>query len=333
MILVTGGAGYIGSHTVIELLKNQFEILVIDNFSNSTPAVLDTIKQISGKNFEHHCFDLCDYKMLLDTTNKYNIEGIIHFAAYKAVGESVNDPIKYYQNNIQSLTNVLKLCKDRKIKNFVFSSSCTVYGNPDEIPVTETTPIKNAESPYGKTKIFSEEIINDFQKVNNIATCKLRYFNPIGAHESGLIGDCPSGIPNNLLPYLTQVASGLREELSVYGNDYNTPDGTCIRDYIHVTDLAKAHVKALQYNTTNPNSNTHFNIGTGKGYSVLELIKTFEKVNNVKLNYTITKRRQGDVEAIFADCSLSKESLNWAAELGLEEMLKSAWNFQLKNNK
>lgn len=206
-----------------------------------------------------------------------------------------------------------------------------MYGNPDVIPVTENTPFKTAESPYGKSKIFSEEIINDFHNANSIATCKLRYFNPIGAHSSGLIGDNPSGIPNNLLPYLTQVASGMRSELSVYGDDYNTPDGTCIRDYIHVVDLAKAHIKALQYNKKNPTSNTHFNIGTGKGHSVLELINTFEKVNNIKLNYKIAPKREGDVEAIYADCTLSKEALEWSAKFDLKEMLKSAWNFQIKH--
>lgn len=328
MILVTGGAGYIGSHTVIELVTNGYDVLVVDDFSNSSPKALENIEQIIGKRIEFLELDLCNYAKLKEATDKYSITGVIHFAAYKSVGESVNQPLKYYNNNIQSLTNILQLCKDRAINNFVFSSSCTVYGDPVNIPVTEATPLLKGASPYGKTKIFSEEIINDFVISTPLSACKLRYFNPIGAHNSGLIGDLPNGTPNNLLPYVTQVAAGERNELSVFGNDYDTIDGTCIRDYIHVVDLAKAHIKALEYNNRHTHKNTHFNIGTGNGVSVLELIKTFEKVNGISVKYKITNRRPGDVPAIYADCSLSKSELGWKAELGLDEMLASAWHFQ-----
>lgn len=331
MILVTGGAGYIGSHSVIELHRQGYNVLIADNFVNSTPKVINHLKTITGKNFNFIEVDLCDYNELERLTAEYKITGVIHFAAFKSVGESVESPLKYYENNIQSLINVLRLCEQKTICNVVFSSSCTVYGNPKSIPVNELTPIKKAESPYGKTKVYSEEILSDYHKTSSISICNLRYFNPIGAHESGLLGDFPVGKPNNLLPYVTQVAAGLREKLSVFGNDYNTKDGSCIRDYIHVVDLAKAHVNAIDFNQKNDNTYSVFNIGTGRGVSVLELLKTFEKVNYVPVNFEITQRRSGDVGAIYADCKEAKEKLNWKAELSLEDMLSSAWKFQQKN--
>jgi len=330
MILVTGGAGYIGSHSVVELLSQGNQVLIADNFVNSSPIVLENIKKISGKSTPFIEVDLCDYNKLNNLTKDFDITGVIHFAAFKAVGESVEKPLKYYDNNILSLVNVLKLCKERNIENIVFSSSCTVYGSPEKIPVTEFSEVKQAESPYGKTKVFSEEILKDFHVANPISICSLRYFNPIGAHTSGLLGDYPDGKPNNLLPFVTQVAAGIREKLSVFGNDYNTPDGTCLRDYIHVSDLAKAHVNALRYNSSNKGKLSVFNLGTGKGISVLELIKTFEKVNGVKVNYEIAPKRKGDVEAIYADCEYAMNELEWKAELTLEDMLSSAWNFQQK---
>lgn len=328
MILVTGGAGYIGSHTVVELINKGYEVLIADNFSNSSKDVITRIEKITGKKISFIEVDLCDYSSVKKLCSQFKITGVIHFAAYKAVGESVELPLKYYHNNIASLVSVLKLCEEQKISNFVFSSSCTVYGNPTSIPVTEDSPIKSGESPYGKSKIFSEEIIADFQKSNPISCCNLRYFNPIGAHPSGLIGDLPSGTPNNLLPYVTQVAAGLRKELLIFGNDYNTKDGSCVRDFIHVLDLAKAHISALQYNDTNKNKLSQFNIGTGEGVSVLELIKTFEKVNQINVPFKIVDRRPGDVEAIYAVCSKAKQELKWAASLNLEDMLVSSWKFQ-----
>ena len=330
MILVTGGAGYIGSHSVVELYKKGHKVLIADNFSNSSPLVIGKLKTITGQEPDFIEVDLCDYNKLKTLTENYDISGVIHFAAYKSVGESVNAPLNYYENNIQSLINVLKLCKERKIDDFVFSSSCTVYGNPEIIPVTEQSKIGKAESPYGKTKIISEEILLDFYKANPISICNLRYFNPIGAHQSGLIGDYPDGKPNNLLPFVTQVAAGLREKLSVFGDDYNTKDGTCLRDYIHVIDLAKAHVNAIDYSSKNKGKYSVFNLGTGQGVSVLELLNTFEAVNNIRVNYEISPRRTGDVEAIYADCSKAEKELNWVAELNLAEMLSSAWKFQQK---
>ncbi|MBL56997.1 MAG: UDP-glucose 4-epimerase GalE [Flavobacteriales bacterium] len=328
MILVAGGAGYIGSHAVIELYNKGYDVLIADNFSNSSPSVLDKLELITGKRFDHITVDLCDLEELKKRTKEYKLSGVIHFAAYKSVGESVSNPLKYYANNLQSLVNSLKLCKERDIRNFVFSSSCTVYGNPNQIPVTEKSKIGKAESPYGKSKVISEEIIQDYHHTHPISICNLRYFNPIGAHESGLIGDYPDGKPNNLLPFVTQVAAGVRDTLSVFGDDYDTHDGTCLRDYIHVVDLAKAHVNAIEYNVKNEGKHSIFNLGTGKGVSVLDLIKTFEKVNNVPINYEIVSRRPGDVEAIFADCHKAKTDLNWIAELNLSKMLTSAWKFQ-----
>ena len=328
MILVTGGAGYIGSHSVVELYNKGYDVLIADNFSNSSPSVLENLKTITGQSFDFIEVDKCNYEKLKTTTEKYTITGVIHFAAFKSVGESVELPLKYYENNIQSLTNVLKLCEEKDIPNIVFSSSCTVYGNPESIPVTESPPIGKAESPYGKTKVFSEDILKDFHKSSSKSICNLRYFNPIGAHESGLLGDYPNGKPNNLLPFVTQVAAGIREKLSVFGDDYDTADGSCIRDYIHVVDLAKAHVNAIDFNRNNNHSYSVFNIGTGVGITVLELLKTFEKINNTKVNFEITQRREGDVGAIYANCAHAEKNLNWKAELNLEDMLSSAWKFQ-----
>jgi len=328
MILVTGGAGYIGSHTIVELLNKNFEVLVIDNFSNSDVSALESIEKITGKSISFIEMDLRNYDLLVEKTKEFDIEGIIHFAAYKSVGESVFEPLKYYDNNINSLVNVLQLLKERNISNFVFSSSCTVYGSPEVIPVTEDSEVKKGESPYGKSKIIGEEIVNDFNYTRPFSAINLRYFNPIGAHSSGLIGDRPIGKPNNLLPIVTQVAIGKRDVLSVFGDDYDTPDGTCLRDYIHVIDLAKAHVSAVEYNRGNHNTVIPINLGTGNGSSVLEIINTFEKVSKIKINYKINPRRKGDVPAIFGDCSLSKKLLDWEAQLSLEDMLSSAWNFE-----
>lgn len=328
-ILVTGGTGYIGSHTSVELINRGFEVIIIDNLSNSSIDVLDGIKAITGTKPDFHKIDLSDANLTADffKTQK-NIDGIIHFAAYKAVGESVNCPLKYYHNNIFSLINLLRGMHENNIPNFVFSSSCTVYGEPQILPVKETEPVKKAISPYGNTKQISEEIISDFITSNNgFKAILLRYFNPIGAHESGLIGELPLGVPNNLVPYITQTAIGKRAVLNVFGNDYNTPDGTCIRDYIHVCDLAEAHVVALNrmLNDKTKQNCEVFNLGTGHGFSVLEVIQSFEKVTGQKLNYKIVKRRAGDVEKVFADTQLANTELGWKTKRSLDEMMLSAW--------
>jgi len=311
-ILVSGGTGYIGSHTVVELQQQGFEVVIIDNLSNSDPSVVDSIAQITGIKPELEVFDLTDKEKTDSFFKKNNdLAGIIHFAASKAVGESVDKPLLYYRNNIDSLINVLEGMLDNHIQNFVFSSSCTVYGQPDNLPVAETAPIKKAESPYGNTKQIAEEIIFDTVKASQLKAIALRYFNPIGAHESSLIGELPIGVPNNLVPFITQTAIGLRNQLSVFGDDYNTPDGTAIRDYIHVVDLAKAHVVALNRMIgENMKKNFEiFNLGTGKGLSVLEIINSFEKVSGVKLNYKIVGRREGDIEKVWADPSFSNNEL------------------------
>ncbi len=333
-IIVTGGTGYIGSHTAVELINTGYEVIIIDNLSNSNINVLDGIKNITGTKPEFHKIDLANAK---ETSNFFktvkDISGIIHFAAYKAVGESVILPLKYYKNNLNSLINILENMQEFNIENIIFSSSCTVYGQPKSLPVTEQSPILKADSPYGNTKQISEEIITDTIKSSeNIHAISLRYFNPVGAHESAEIGELPIGTPNNLVPYITQTATGVREQLSIFGDDYNTPDGTAIRDYIHVTDLAKAHIAALnrlidKKNKINPEV---FNIGTGKGNSVLEVVKTFENVTGIKLNYLITKRRPGDIEKIWADVSLSEKELHWKTEKTLGDALLSAWNREKK---
>lgn len=331
-ILVTGGTGFIGSHTVVELQQAGFDVVIIDNLSNSRAKVIDNIEKITSIRPQFECFDIADRKATHNFFKKYNgINAIIHFAAFKAVGESVQKPLEYYRNNLTALINLLECMKEYNVQNIVFSSSCTVYGQPDKLPVTEATPRRPAESPYGNTKAICEDIIKDFCKANaNINGIALRYFNPIGAHPSALIGESPVGIPNNLVPYITQTAAGIRNQLSIFGNDYNTPDGTPIRDYINVVDLSKAHVVAINRLLTNKNKANYefFNIGTGNGYSVMELVNAFEKATNVKLNYKIVGRRSGDIEKIWADTTLANNELGWKAEKSIEETLLSAWNWE-----
>ncbi|MFN6946808.1 MAG: UDP-glucose 4-epimerase GalE [Cytophagaceae bacterium] len=328
-ILVTGGAGFIGSHTVVELVNSGFEPVIIDDFSNSTPYALEGVQEILQREITCYNVDCNDYNALKDVFSKEKFDGVIHFAAYKAVGESVNNPLKYYHNNIGSLVNLLKVMEEFKVGRLVFSSSCTVYAQPDKLPVDESTP-RNAQSPYGNTKKICEEILDDYIKANTVfAVISLRYFNPIGAHPSGLIGELPLGVPNNLVPYITQTAAGLRESLTVFGDDYNTPDGTCVRDFIHVVDLAKAHVKALKaFDQFKGSGHEIVNLGTGKGNSVMEIIQAFEKVSGEKLNYKIGPRRSGDVEQIYAGVEKSKKLLNWEAELSIEDSMRDAWNWQ-----
>jgi len=332
LILVTGGTGYIGSHTVVELMESGFDVVIIDNLSNSSIEVLDRIEKITGKRPLFEKLDLCDKTSLDQFFARYtSIEAVIHFAASKAVGESVEKPLLYYRNNLLSLINLLEGMIASEIRHLVFSSSCTVYGQPDHLPVTENSPVKPALSPYGNTKQVSEEIIRDTISSNApLRAISLRYFNPIGAHPSGLIGELPLGVPNNLVPFITQTAAGIRKELLVFGNDYSTPDGTAIRDYINVVDLSKAHVVAIQrlLNLRQKAPYEVFNLGTGRGYSVLEIIKTFEKVTGVKINYRITGRRPGDIEKVWADTSLANHELGWKAEKTLEETLASAWKWE-----
>jgi UDP-glucose 4-epimerase len=331
-LLVTGGTGYIGSHTVVELQNAGYEVIIVDDLSNSSADVIDHIEKISGTRPSFEEFNLQDLNRLEKFFEKYNnIEAIVHFAAFKAVGESVEKPLMYYRNNLVSLINLLDCMKKYQVPGFVFSSSCTVYGQPDQLPVTENTPRKQAESPYGNTKAISEDIIRDFVKVTpEINAIALRYFNPIGAHPSALIGELPQGVPNNLVPFITQTAAGIRQQLSVFGDDYNTPDGSCIRDFINVVDLAKAHVVAINRLIENKNEQSYefFNVGTGKGVSVLELIKTFQEATGVKLNYKIIGRRPGDIEKIWADTSKANKVLGWEAKETLADTLLSAWNWE-----
>ncbi len=333
-ILVTGGTGYIGSHTVVELQNNGYEVVIIDNLSNSGADVVDNIEKVSGIRPVFEKLDCLDYEGLEALFQKHNdIKAIIHFAASKAVGESVQKPLLYYRNNLVSLINLLELMPKYNVEGIVFSSSCTVYGQPDVLPVTEKAPIKIAESPYGNTKQINEEIIQDTVKSGApIKSILLRYFNPIGAHPSALIGELPLGVPQNLIPYITQTAIGIREKLSVFGDDYNTPDGSCIRDFINVVDLAQAHVVAIDRILKNKQKQAVevFNIGTGKGLSVLELITAFEKATGVTLNYEITARRAGDIEQVWADPEFANNELGWKAETSIEDTLLSAWNWQLK---
>jgi UDP-glucose 4-epimerase len=335
-ILVTGGLGYIGSHTVVELQNAGYEVIIVDNLSNTRMEVLGKIAQITGTKPYFENFDLVDSEL----TQKFfdlhpDLSGIIHFAAFKAVGESVENPLKYYRNNLQSLINILENMERLKLSNLVFSSSCTVYGQPDELPVTEQAPRKAALSPYGNTKQISEDIIRDTVVASTIRSISLRYFNPVGAHPSALIGELPLGVPNNLLPFITQTACGIRPQLRVFGSDYNTPDGTAVRDYIHVVDLAQAHLVAVNRLVNNLGKAPYeiFNLGTGNGNSVLEVIQSFEKVSGVKLNYTITDRRLGDVEQVWANTQFANDELGWKAQLSLDEMTLSAWKFQLELNK
>ena len=331
-ILVTGGTGYIGSHTTVELIEDGFDVVIIDNLYNSEAEVVDRICQITGIKPELAIFDICDKEKLDAFLQKQeNIDGIIHFAAYKAVGESVNKPLEYYRNNLLSLINLLEAMKTFSIPHLVFSSSCTVYGQPEKLPVAEDAPIQPAMSPYGNTKQIGEEIIRDTVVANEkIKAISLRYFNPIGAHPSALIGELPRGVPENLVPFITQTAYGLRKELKVFGNDYNTPDGSCIRDYLHVVDLAKAHVTAVKRLIGKKNLTNYevFNLGTGKGVSVLEAIKSFERVTGIRLNYQITGRRAGDIEKIWADPSLANRELGWKTISTLDESMKTAWEWE-----
>jgi UDP-glucose 4-epimerase len=336
-ILVTGGTGFIGSHTVVELYKAGFIPVIVDDLSNSSIKILDQIEKIINYRPEFYEFDLCDENKTKEfiATNS-DISGVIHFAAFKAVGESVQKPLNYYRNNFFSLINLLSAYKEKPV-NFVFSSSCTVYGQPDQLPVTELAPVKKAESPYGNTKQVAEEILMETASVNkNYNVIALRYFNPVGAHESALIGELPIGVPQNLIPFITQTAIGKREKITVFGDDYNTVDGTCVRDYIHVVDLAKAHVSAIKRMQDGLAVNNYevFNIGTGKGTSVLEVIHAFEESTGEKLNYSIGSRRAGDVEKVYGDVTKATKELGWKAELSVKEMMKSAWEWEnyLKNN-
>ncbi len=332
-ILVTGGCGYIGSHTIVDLIQNGFDVISADNNIRSNADILNGVRKITGKVVKNYCVDLCN---LNETKNIFienkDIVGIIHFAALKSVNESVEKPLLYFQNNINSLINILSCCEEFSVKNFVFSSSCTVYGNADTIPVTETTPLKEAESPYGYTKQIGEKIIHHFINSNNIQSILLRYFNPVGAHFSNEIGEMPIGKPANLVPVITQTAIGKLPEMHVFGNDYPTKDGSCIRDFIHVSDIAHAHTLALKLIIEKKNKTNCevFNLGSGNGYSVLELIDCFEKITHVKLNYSITNRRNGDVIAIFADNNKAKNILGWFPSASLKEMLLTAWNWEQK---
>lgn len=336
-ILVTGGTGYIGSHTAVELINAGYEPVLVDNLSNSTEKVIGQIEKITGLKPPLFTFDLADEKATLDFLHQHDdISGVIHFAAYKAVGESVQQPLKYYRNNFYSLINLLSGFQERPCA-FVFSSSCTVYGQPDKLPVTEDAPVKKAESPYGNTKQIAEEILYEVsQVVPRLKVISLRYFNPVGAHSSALIGELPVGVPQNLVPFITQSAMGKRGAITVYGNDYNTPDGSCIRDYIHVVDLAKAHVAALRYMEDEAHSDKYevFNIGTGTGSSVLEIIHAFENATHVKLDYKIGERRAGDIEKVYGDVAKAKSKLGWTAALDIHEMMRSAWEWEkyIKDN-
>ena len=331
-ILVTGGTGYIGSHTVVELQNSGYEVVIVDNLSNSSIDVLDGIVSITGKNPAFEQVDCCDKQAMKNVFAKHKgIEAIIHFAASKAVGESVEKPLLYYRNNLISLINILELMSEENAPNLIFSSSCTVYGQPDVLPVTENAPVKPATSPYGNTKQIAEEIIRDTIYANpNLKSIALRYFNPVGAHPSAAIGELPNGIPNNLIPFVTQTIIGKREKLRIFGNDYNTPDGSAIRDYIYVVDLAKAHVIAVNRLLENKNKNNFefFNLGTGNGLSVLEIVAEFEKASEIKVNKEIVGRREGDVEQVWADPSFANNELGWKAETSTSEMLKTAWTWE-----
>ena len=334
-ILVTGGTGYIGSHTAVELLNKGYHVIIMDNLSNSRAEVLDSISRITGKQPLFVEIDLCDKDELNKFFSRNKVDATVHFAAYKAVGESVLEPLKYYRNNLLSLINLLELYTEKKLDHFVFSSSCSVYGQSDKMPVHENAPLPKAESPYGNTKQISEEIIEDTVRSSPFNAIALRYFNPAGAHESALIGEYPLNAPNNLVPVITQTAMGKRNNMTVFGKNYSTPDGTCIRDYIHVVDIAKAHVTAIErlINKKNKNNFEVFNLGTGKGSSVLEAISAFENVTAQKLNYTIGDRRAGDVEQVWADTSFANKELGWKAELSLEDIMRTAWKWELGLNK
>lgn len=324
MVLVTGGLGYIGSHTVIELIEEGFEPIVIDNLSNSKLEVKDKIEKITGKKLKVYIEDVCNEESLDKIMTENNITDVIHFAGYKAVGESVAKPIMYYENNLLSTISLLKQMKKHHVKNIIFSSSATVYGQPEKLPITEDSKVGGTTNPYGTTKLMIEKILSDVYKSDNEMNITiLRYFNPVGGHVSGLLGESPNGIPNNLMPYIVRVAVGKLECLSIFGNDYDTKDGTGVRDYIHVVDLAKGHIAAIKH----MNGLRYYNLGTGTGYSVLELVNAFEKVNNLKVNYKIVERRPGDIASCYADPSKALKELNWKAEKTLEDMMKDSYRF------
>ena len=330
-ILVTGGAGYIGSHTVVELLKEGKDIIILDNFYNSKPEVLDAIKKITGKDFKFYEMDYLNTEDLRKVFKENKIDAVLNFAGYKSVGESVQKPLEYYENNISGCVNLLKVMKEYNVKKFVFSSSATVYGEPEKIPLTEDCKTGGTTNPYGTTKLFIEQILKDLYKSDNTWDIAiLRYFNPVGAHESGLIGEEPQGIPNNLMPYVARVAKGTLKELSVFGNDYDTPDGTGVRDYIHVVDLAKGHLAALNKLDKEKQGLYIYNLGTGTGYSVLDMVKAFEEVTGKKVAYRIAPRRPGDIATCYSDPKKAKDELGWVAELGIEEMCKDSWNYIAK---
>lgn len=330
-VLLAGGAGYIGSHTAVELLETGYNVVSVDNLSNSQPEVYNRIEKITGKTVKHYEIDVCDEEKLRTVFEENKIDAIVHFAGYKAVGESVQKPLMYYENNLTSTFVLAKLMKEYKVDNIVFSSSATVYGASNTVPLKEDMTVGGCSNPYGYTKYMNEVILTDIAKAEeNMSVVLLRYFNPIGAHASGLIGEDPKGIPNNLMPYIAQVAVGRREELGVFGNDYDTPDGTGVRDYIHVVDLAKGHVKAIDYAVKHKGTEV-FNLGTGVGYSVLDVVKAFEKANGVKIPYVIKPRRPGDLDTVYAESAKAKEKLGWVAELGIEDMCRDTWNWQ-KNN-
>jgi UDP-glucose 4-epimerase len=338
-ILITGGTGYIGSHTTVELIEEGFEAIIIDNLYNSKANVVDNIQKITGVKPHLEVLDLCDREELDGFIAKIpDISAVIHFAAYKAVGESVSKPLDYYRNNLLSLINLLETMKKHNIPKLVFSSSCTVYGQPEKLPVTEDAPLQPATSPYGNTKQIGESIIRDTTfSDSNIKAISLRYFNPIGAHPSAMIGELPSGVPENLVPYLTQTGYGLRDELKVFGNDYNTPDGSCIRDYLHVVDLAKAHVVAIKRLIAGKNKKDYevFNLGTGIGVSVLDAIKSFERISGKKLKFQVVGRRPGDIEKIWADPTFANKELGWKTASSLDEAMKTAWDWEraIRGNK
>jgi len=331
-VLVTGGLGYIGSHTVVELQQAGYEVYIIDNLSNAEAEVVDNIEKITGQRPHFETLDLRAKDAVADFFNRYEMEGIIHFAASKSVGESVEDPLLYYENNLNTLIYLLQQSNLRNVNNFIFSSSCTVYGEPEMLPISEDAPIKGAMSPYGNTKQISEEIIFDSCKSSSLQAISLRYFNPIGAHESAEIGELPKGSPQNLVPFITQTAAGLRDQLLVFGDDYPTSDGSCVRDYIHVVDLAKAHVVAMErlFSEENESNYEVFNLGTGKGSSVLEVVNAFEQVSSEKLNYKVVGRRPGDVISVYADTTKANDILGWKTEKTMEEALASAWRWEKK---
>lgn len=331
-VLVTGGLGYIGSHTVVELQQAGYEVYIIDNLSNAEAEVVDNIEKITGQRPHFEALDLREKNQVIEFFNRYQMDGIIHFAASKSVGESVENPLLYYENNLNTLIYLLQQSTVHNVNNFIFSSSCTVYGEPETLPISEEALVKGAISPYGNTKQISEEIIYDSCKASSLQAISLRYFNPIGAHESAEIGELPKGTPQNLVPFITQTAAGVRNQLLVFGNDYPTSDGSCVRDYIHVVDLAKAHVVAMQRLFSEENETPYevFNLGTGKGSSVLEVVSAFEKVSNEKLNYKVVDRRPGDVISVYADTKKANDVLGWKTEKTMEEALASAWKWEQK---